>query len=233
MNISRLSTLSLGLAIAVFALGYVNPSFADKPIGGEHDHGDDSEFPTGMTIQLSGGAFESVNPTLGVTAEAEVKLSGDEPMRMIRPGAGPALVSWNKVFDLCGLLGSPGMPEVPEFTAQDGRKGWEVAKVLDEVKVGLSFPLDSPLDPSDPLFTDRLTAGMQLEGACLNPACSLIPDAIEDVPGSNESTLTIPLTDYAIHLRGKGGVTHAAPCHAGEGPIGVTTDLVITRPLTP
>ena len=31
MNILRLSTLSLTLAIAVFALGYVNPSFAGKP----------------------------------------------------------------------------------------------------------------------------------------------------------------------------------------------------------
>ena len=31
MNILRLSTLSLTLAIAVFALGYVNPSSAAKP----------------------------------------------------------------------------------------------------------------------------------------------------------------------------------------------------------
>ena len=39
MSILRLSTLSLALAIAVFALGY-NPSFAGKPDGqGNHDHG--------------------------------------------------------------------------------------------------------------------------------------------------------------------------------------------------
>ena len=31
MNILRLSTLSLTLAIAVITLGYVNPSFAGKP----------------------------------------------------------------------------------------------------------------------------------------------------------------------------------------------------------
>ena len=74
---------------------------------------------------------------------------------------------------------------------------------------------------------------MQLKGACPPSGCSLIPDDIEDVPDSNESTLTIPLTRYAIHLTGKGGVTHQAECHAGSGLIGVTTDLVITRPLTP
>jgi len=44
MNISRLSTLSLTLAVAVFALGY-NPSFAGKPGAGGHDHGGDGEEP--------------------------------------------------------------------------------------------------------------------------------------------------------------------------------------------
>ena len=39
MNILRLSTLTLTLAIAAFSLGYVNPSFAGKPVDGEHDHG--------------------------------------------------------------------------------------------------------------------------------------------------------------------------------------------------
>jgi hypothetical protein len=44
MNISRLLTLSLALAIAVFALGYVNPSFADRT-GVKHNHGGDGEDP--------------------------------------------------------------------------------------------------------------------------------------------------------------------------------------------
>jgi len=237
MNILRLSTFSL-LTMMLIPIGAY--AHCEGKHSGNHPHcgdggggGGDPGFPTGMTVQFSGGAFVSVNSTLGVTAEADVKLGGDEPIRMIRPGADPALQSWNKVFDLCGLLGPPGMPDVPEFTAPDGRKGWAVEKVIDEVWVGLAFPLDSPLDPSDPLFTDRLTAGMQLKGACPPAGCSLIPDDTEDVLNSNESTLTIPLTGYAIHLRGKGGVTHVAPCHSGSGLIGVTTDLVITRPLTP
>ncbi len=63
MKILRLSTLSLTLAIAVFALSYVNPSFA-APGGGKHNHGgggDDPSFPTNITVQLSGGAFVSVD----------------------------------------------------------------------------------------------------------------------------------------------------------------------------
>ncbi len=116
MSIVRLSTLSLTLAVAVFAFSYTNPAFADKPSGNVHNHDDDTGFPTGLTVQFSGGAFVSVNDTgdptsVGVTAEAEVKLGGDEPLRMIRPGFDPALMSWNDVFDLCGLLGkSPFRP---------------------------------------------------------------------------------------------------------------------------
>ena len=45
MNILRLSTLSLTLAIAVFALGY-NTSFADKPVNGEHNHGGEDKTET-------------------------------------------------------------------------------------------------------------------------------------------------------------------------------------------
>ncbi len=65
MSILRLSTLSLTLAIAVFALGYVSPSFADNPDRGkcapQHcNHGGDPGFPTGITVQLRLGAFESV-----------------------------------------------------------------------------------------------------------------------------------------------------------------------------
>ena len=139
---------------------------------------------------------------------------------------------WNSVFDLCLLLGPTGAEILPEFTAETGRKGWTVEKVVNEVWVPLGFSLVSPLDTSDPLYTDRLSVSLTLKGDCPS-GCSLIPDDIEDGMNSSESTLTIVLDRYAIHLRGKGGVTHEAECHAGEGPIGVTTDLVITRPLTP
>ena len=44
MNILRLSTVALTLAIAVFALGYVNPSFAHKT-DEKHNHGGGGEEP--------------------------------------------------------------------------------------------------------------------------------------------------------------------------------------------
>ena len=51
MNILRLSTLSLALALAVFSLGYVSPSFANKPDPDTgHDHG--SEVNTGTTFSV-------------------------------------------------------------------------------------------------------------------------------------------------------------------------------------
>ncbi len=247
MNILRLSTLSLTLAIAVFALGY-NPSFADpKDCDGQHcNHGDAPGFPTDITVQLSGGAFVSVDNTLGVTAESEFKLSGDDPIHMIRPGGTAAVLcatgdaatntlclAWNSVFDLCLLLGPTGAEVVPEFTVPAGQKPWTIEKVVDEVWVNLVFPLDSPLDPSDPLFTSKpLSVALNLIGACLPGDCSLIPGSGSD--------LTIHLTDYSIHLRARGGgVSHQAECHAGSGVIGekvgprTPTNLVITRPAIP
>ncbi len=60
MNISRLSTLSLTVAIAVFALGY-NPSFADNPAEGNHPHGGDKDqTETDFMVEMRPG-------TLGAT----------------------------------------------------------------------------------------------------------------------------------------------------------------------
>ena len=52
MNILRLSTLSVTLAIAVFALGYANPSFADKP---PHDHGGGDDPATVFSVEMHPG----------------------------------------------------------------------------------------------------------------------------------------------------------------------------------
>jgi len=57
MNILRLSTLSLTLAIAVFALGY-NPSFADNPNKGNHPHGDGGDkTETEFMVEMQRGKF--------------------------------------------------------------------------------------------------------------------------------------------------------------------------------
>ena len=135
MNILRLSTLSLTLAITVITLGYANPSFADNPKTGEcnpgHcDHGGEDP-PSGLTytVDLRGttvnfvtrGAFEfdPANASSAVSATLNSKgldLTGAGPVTMKRAGsiancAGgdaddvSACIIWNDVFNLCGLLG--------------------------------------------------------------------------------------------------------------------------------
>ncbi len=56
MNILRLSTLSLTVAIAVFGLGY-NPSFADNPANGNHPHGggDQDKTETEFMVEMHPG----------------------------------------------------------------------------------------------------------------------------------------------------------------------------------
>ncbi len=51
MNILRLSTLSLALVMAVMTLGS-NPSFANKPVDGKHDHGDEGNTETTFTVNI-------------------------------------------------------------------------------------------------------------------------------------------------------------------------------------
>ncbi len=165
-----------------------------------------------------------------VTPESEFELKGDVDVHLIRPGGAefapdqacitgtatdPLCIIWNGVFDLCGLLGPSDMVDVPEFFAPAGRKGWTVAKAGAEVWVSFGFPLDSPLS------SEPLSVALQLKGPCPDTECGLIPG----------SDLVIPLDRYSIHLRGKGGVTHNAACHAAFNQLlGGDTDLVITAP---
>lgn len=166
-------------------------------------------------------------------------LTGDGPVTMKRRGANAdcdapvdpdrnACIDWNIVFNLCGLLGLDTIPSttgIDEFTVE--RRDWSVSKGGGKIWISFGFALESPLGPSNPLFTDRLSASLQLTSPCYNaeidPSCEnqpLIPTAA--------GTINTLITDYSIHLRGKGGVTHKARCHAGDGTLGVGSYLVIT-----
>ncbi len=233
-------TVLFAFAIFVLVVGWsITPAQANKPDNNdEHDHGDGGIGALDIAIELMDGAFVTHSPEIPhrVTPESEFELRGDEAIHMIRPGGpdGNATVNpvvlvceamalnesteelckaWNGVFNLCGLLGPSNDVDVLDFEAPFGRKGWTVAKVVDEVSVGLSFELFGPL--SD----DPLKVSLQLKGPCIGD-CVLIPTEsnmgvpviVDDVELFR--TLTIPLTRYSIHLRGKGGVTHNALCHA-------------------
>ena len=71
MSILRLSTLSLTVAIAVFALGY-NPSFAGKPDSeGKHDHGDGKDkTETVFLVEMQRGTLDETTPGLVTTKPA-------------------------------------------------------------------------------------------------------------------------------------------------------------------
>ena len=124
MNISRATTFSLALAVAVFALGYTIPSFADNPKKGEckpkHcDHGDEPP-PSGLTytVDLRGtgtafgirGAFE-FHPADGDSAadatlnSKGLNLDGDVAVTMKRAGNDENCTSSNDgdVNDACAV----------------------------------------------------------------------------------------------------------------------------------
>jgi hypothetical protein len=206
----------------------VNPSFADPP---PHDHGKKGDDPSGLTytIDLNGpdslrGAFEFVGSGTA-TLDKKGILKGVDSVDMERPGTtvgcttpeeqGACMV-WNDVFNLCGLL-----DPIPNFTVLGG--DWEVS-TGSFVFVGFGFELESPLSPDNPL-----SVSLALAGTCSPSPCEIIP-----VVGDPK---VIPLTLYSIHLKGKGGVTHNADCHASlDYPMPISlggvhgSTLVITAP---
>ena len=236
MSILRLPTLSLTLATAVFALGYVSPSFANPP---PHSHGggNNGGDPVTYTVNLKGpdpntpslrGAFEFVS-SVAATLDKKGNLKGDVDVSMEIPGGDSTCMSgdqnacivWNNVFDLCGLLNP-----VPNFMVLGG--DWSVSKGGGRRWISFGFELDSPVS------SNPLSASLQLSSACDDPECGAPSDEL--IPAAGD-TSQVDVTDYAIHLKGKGGVTHNAECHASDGYPGATTlggvhgsTLVITAP---
>ncbi len=85
MSILRFSTLSLTLAIAVFALGYVSPSFADKPDDkgnhGQHDGDDGTEsFSVDMVAGSDDGNDNWVVATGACAGTTSKNLSASFPV---------------------------------------------------------------------------------------------------------------------------------------------------------
>ena len=232
MNILRLSTLSLTLAIAVFALGY-NPSFADKPnsdgCGQVHcDHGEDLGDLT-YTVNLIGpippdppsvrGAFEFEGGLVSATLESKGRvLKGDAPVTMKRPVSDlNAVAVWEDVFNLCFLLGSPGATLLTQFTVEIG--DWSVSNSSEKQFISFGFEIAANFSPPS---SRPLSAFLQLSRDCASVAAcrANIPTA----PGN----ISLPMTDYSIHLRGKKGVTQQADCHGDKDSLsGSGSTLVI------
>lgn len=265
MNISRLTALSLGLAIAVFSLAFANPSSAK---GNECDPGDtrpkcfhDDDDSTGITyaVELIEGAFIVV-PAQPVTLEADNWLKGDQEFTVTRPGlptpcsvlaasgddAAEACETWSQVFDVCGLydINAGADPYGPDaFVVEAGRKGWEVNKWVGGVQFVFRTSISSPISSDDLNVQLRLESDCSYDSADSKPLCEpFLP--VSPTVDNTLATREHDLTTYNSQARGKGGVTHQAPCHATEGDlvfevenptpppdtldVGVNSKLVIT-----
>ena len=233
MNISRLSTLSLTLAIAVITLGY-NPSFADKPDSGDclqvHcDHGEELGDLT-YTVDLNGpmamvrGAFEfePAGAPSAVSATLEDKgrtLKGDVGVTMIRPSDASALLVWEDVFNLCGLLGTPDtmISTVAGFSVSAG--DWAVSNSSERQFISFGFELEEN-PPSD----NRLSASLTL-----SRACGSVPLCRSNVPTAAGEISSELMTDASVHLSGKKGVTHKAECHGDEDSLAASGSTLVIR----
>ena len=103
MNISRVTTLSLTLAIAAFSLGYVNPSFAGKPDSdGKHDHGggsgDGGGDGSGTTVEPPPATVPTNIICGGATVDGRVT-TGDGYTKFGDLGTGSA--DYGDVFFAC------------------------------------------------------------------------------------------------------------------------------------
>ena len=151
MNTLRLSTVALTLAIAVVALGYVNPSFAgkDKECPAHPSCKPDDPEPPAGGIEYSAtltGAFAFTD--VDVTSDAKgIVLKSADNITITRPGGTvmPTEVIcatatatdtdtdllcklWNSVFEQCLNFFGPTIVDVPSFEAPSERKGWTIDK---------------------------------------------------------------------------------------------------------
>ena len=228
MNILRVTTISLVLAVAVFALAYANPSSAG---GKTCDPGDSrpkcaADPPAaGLKFTISmDGAF-AINNELA-TSEGDNTLIGDEEFTVVRPALGincsdlvdgdpnkAACETWSNVFDVCDIYTYFGNdPYGPNaFTAETGKNGWKVYKFTGGVRLFLATSIDSPISP-EPL---RVTMTFSSE-------CAYSPDGDQsicdpffpEVPGDSTEFV---MDYFSNHARGKKNVAHAQECHANEG----------------
>ena len=166
MNILRLSTLSLTLAIAVMTLGYVNPASAAKPDKNcDPDEGpvhasckpdDPPASSNTYTVELSGRVFHFGPPAVNVTPnrkETDLFPASTLPLTFTRPTEpAEAVAAWNDRFAACVNLFSGPTPidAPPEFTAPPGN--WEITR-----PGGVRFNMNGiPFDESgNPLHYDE------------------------------------------------------------------------------
>ncbi len=222
MNILRLSTLSLTLAVAVFALGY-NTSFADKPdpITGHGPH-DDDPSAIDYSVELTAGAFvfgTTHDNSVDVTANKKgTELRSADPVTLIRPTDSTLEGIWNNVFEQCPDFFGPTPVDVPSFEAPSDGKGWTINK---EGGIGVAFrkiPFTIPM-----IGPVEVTLHLHGTTAYEDP---FLPDD----PAGGQTTITHELSLFKIWGQTAKGGTPGLKCGGDTrgGDLGPNSILTIT-----
>ncbi len=235
MNISRLSTLSLALAIVVLTLGYVNPSFAGKKCQEDPSHPSckpPADEGNTYTAELR-GAF--VFGPLEVTLEGQnERFTADVDIVMTREDS-TARATWDNVFSMpdpepCDLFGIPGAVEsFTAFKKEKPEKGWRIA--LPGGVYALFFgELPTAMDSAAEGRTVRVS--LALWGNCeysggTDPCDPFLPDPATSY-GHGNGISEIPLLTYQIHAKARKGEPQFEGCHDASNELFVPSTLVIT-----
>ena len=243
MNILRLSTFSLAMAIGVFALAFANPLSAKGKglvclIGDPRPKCADVPPAAGLKYKVEmDGAFVMSQLT---TSDGN-ELLGDKDFTIDRPGFDSdkefgiacdeitddedkkeACQTWGTVFNVCNIFDDLGTdPYGPDqFTTTPGRKGkveWVVGKFGGGVRVFFITSIKSHISP------EPLSVVLQLTSKCAYHADKLddFPDRTlcehPFLPEGTDNQTTFDMQHFWNHADGKKGVANAQPCHLGEG----------------
>jgi len=236
MNISRVTTISLVLAVAVFALAYANPSSAGGKTCDPGDHRpkcDDDPAASDLkyTVEMDGAfVIDELMTSDGNELLSVVEITIDRPgfdsntevaiacSEITDPKEKEACETWDTVFN-CNIYDDLGTdPHGPnQFTTTPGRREqpqWEVYKFGGGVVVFFVTSIKSHIS------LDPLSVVLQLTSKCTYHADHLddFPDrTLCEIPFLSEDPTTFVMQHFSIHAKGKKGVAHAHPCHLGEG----------------
>jgi hypothetical protein len=196
----------------------------------------------GGSATLDRGALK-ITGTVTMTRPGDAILNNEDCNDM---NADPlACEVWNDVFNLCGLLGpyntedeggpdnDSGPTNLNTFTVLSG--DWSVNQGGGRRWVGFGFTIDQSFSDA----TDRdLSASLQLTRDCEDPVNFPSCDHEDDLPliptvaGAGGATHT-DLIEARIHLRGKGGVTHNADCHADVDSLLLSGSTLVITAIAP
>ena len=217
MNILRLSTLSLTLAIAVMTLGYTNLAFAAKP---DKCPGNPScKVDPGTSIMYTAelrGAFVIRKRDVVLEGQDNILRSGEDVTirRSDLASDSDEELTWDTVFAFCGLLNNT---PILEFTATVAKKGWTYER---PGGVGVRFRNIGSFSSTE----GDLDLRLDLIGECSYSSDGQID--CDPFPPEAGSTSNIPLTHYLIHARGQPGINSL--CHGITAELLVPSTLVIT-----